>query len=424
MDVSANSSLPPQAQTVSSRMSYLVTFLFFAWGFSTVLIDTLIPKLKALFELSYAEVMLTQFCFFLGYLAFSIPAARVLARVGYVRAIVLGLVVMAGGCLLFAPAASLGVYPGFLLALFVMAAGITTLQVAANPFIAVLGPEQSAPSRLTLAQAFNSLGTTIGPLVGAWLILSTGVDHPAHLANAFAMAAQRRAEAHNLQIPFLAIAATLLIVAFIFWFNRPAVLSKSQDSQEQRSFRLLDHPRLLLGAVSLFAYVGAEVSIGSLMINYLMQPSVLAIPAADAGRLVSLYWGGAMVGRFIGSAVLRRFPPGAVLAACAIGAALLAIASSLTVGTTAAATLIAVGLCNSIMFPTIFAIALEGLGANTPKGSGILCMAIVGGAIIPVTTGSAADAFGLALALLVPAICYLWVATYGILARLGLQPSR
>ena len=413
----------PRPLTGSARMIYLATFLFFAWGFATVLIDTLIPKLKSLFALSYTEVMLTQFCFFLGYFVFSLPAAQIVARLGYIRAIVLGLGVMAAGCLLFSPAAALGLYPGFLFALFVMAAGITMLQVAANPFIAVLGPEHSASSRLTLAQAFNSLGTTIGPLVGAWLILGTGTAALAPGLSPAALAAIRKAQAYNLQLPFLGIAATLAVVALIFWIRRNAVHRPAEElnAEQTTRLRLREHPRLLLGAVSIFVYVGAEVSIGSLMVNYLMQPTVLGISAMNAGRLISLYWGGAMIGRFIGSAVLRRLPPGTVLAACAVGAAILAAASSSTSGTIAAITIIAVGLCNSIMFPTIFTIALEGLGVNTPKGSGILCMAIVGGAIIPVITGSAADAFGLSLALLVPAVCYLWIATYGILAWRGLR---
>ncbi len=414
---------PSSEGSASAHMTHLVTFLFFAWGFATVLIDTLIPKLKSLFALSYAEAMLTQFCFFLGYFVFSLIAARILARVGYVRAIVQGLVVMAIGCLLFSPAASLGTYPGFLLALFVMAAGITMLQVAANPFIAILGPERSAHSRLTLAQAFNSLGTTLGPLVGAWLILGTGLGEPITAQGSAAMAALRKTEAHSLQLPFLLIAATLVVVALVFWFNRPAAMPSEQRDQSSERADVLrrKHPRLLLGVVSIFVYVGAEVSIGSVLVNYLMEPSVLAVSAANAGRLVSLYWGGAMVGRFIGSAVLRRYPPGAVLAACAVGAAILAVISSTTGGTVAAATIIAVGLCNSIMFPTIFTIALEGLGVNTPKGSGVLCMAIVGGAIIPLITGTTADAFGLAVALLVPAICYVWLATYGVLAWRGLR---
>ncbi|MBY0511610.1 MAG: sugar MFS transporter [Rhodospirillaceae bacterium] len=390
----------------------LVVFLFFAWGFCTVLIDTLIPKLKSLFELSYAEVMLTQFAFFLGYLVFSIPAGMLLARIGYLRAIVAGLVTMAAGCLLFSPAAAVGVYEGFLAALFVMAAGITILQVAANPFIAILGSTQTSHSRLTLAQAFNSLGTTVGPFFGAALILGG-----ASMAAGPVTDDVRSAEAHALQIPFLMIAGALLVLALIFWFKRREAAPAT--AQEVIGFaaalRLLGQSRLGLGALSIFLYVGAEVSIGSLMTNYLMEPSVLSAPAADAARILGLYWGGAMVGRFIGSYVLARVAPGRVLTGCATGATLLAVASALTTGEIAAFTIVAIGLMNSIMFPTIFTLALEGLGKDTPKGSGLLCMAIVGGAIVPVITGGVADATSLATSLLVPAACYVWIAIYGAL---------
>jgi len=405
----------------------LVVFLFFAWGFATVLIDTLIPKLKGLFALSYADVMLTQFSFFISYLIFSIPAGLILSRVGYVRGAVLGLVVMAAGCLLFAPAASLGLFPFFLLALFVMAAGITMLQVAANPFIELLGSEATSHSRLTLAQAFNSLGTTVGPWVGAVLILRGGVTvHSSGLSEA-ALTALRKTEAHAVQVPFLAIGATLVALAIVFWLlrntNAPPVAGQARLSSIPA---LLTRPRLVLGAMAIFVYVGAEVSIGSLMTNYLMQPHVLAAAAERAGKLVSLYWGGAMVGRFIGSFVLQRLKPGLVLAACAGTACMLALASSQSTGEVAAYTLIAVGLFNSIMFPTIFSLASEQLGAETPNGSGLLCMAIVGGAIVPLITGAVADQAGLAIALFVPAACYVWIVTYGVLAArgLGLGPSK
>jgi len=390
----------------------LVVFLFFAWGFCTVLIDTLIPKLKSLFELSYAEVMLTQFAFFLGYLVFSIPAGMLLARIGYLRAIVAGLVTMAGGCLLFSPAASMGVYGGFLAALFVMAAGITILQVAANPFIAILGSTQTSHSRLTLAQAFNSLGTTVGPFFGAALILGGATMGTGPVTDEI-----RRAEAHALQVPFLLIAGALLILALIFWFKRraPAPATAHEVVSFTAAVRLLGQSRLRLGALSIFLYVGAEVSIGSLMTNYLMEPSVLGVAAADAARILSLYWGGAMVGRFIGSYALARIAPGRVLTGCAVGATILAVASAITTGEIAAVAIVAIGLTNSIMFPTIFTLALEGLGKDTPKGSGLLCMAIVGGAIVPVITGGVADATSLATALLVPAACYVWIALYGVL---------
>lgn len=398
----------------------LVVFLFFAWGFATVLLDALVPKLKGLFELSYAEAMLIQFSFFLSYFIFSLPAGLVLSRIGYIRGAVVGLVVTAAGCLLFLPAASLSLFPAFLLALFVMAAGITMLQVAANPFIELLGSEKSSHSRLTLAQAFNSLGTTIGPWVGATVILHGGVAITPGLSQA-ALAAARQAEAHAVELPFLVIAGAFAVLAAIFWWLRKTSAPSVAGQANLRAIgALLTRPRLVLGAVAIFVYVGAEVSIGSLMTNYLMQPHVLAAAAERAGRLVSLYWGGAMVGRFVGAYVLQRVRPGLVLAVCAVGACSLALLSSLSTGAVAAYTLIAVGLFNSIMFPTIFSLASEQLGPETPNGSGLLCMAIVGGAIVPIVTGAVADHAGLAFALFVPAACYVCIGVYGVLAARGL----
>ncbi len=399
----------------------LVVTLFFAWGFATVLVDTLIPKLKALFALDYAEVMLTQFCFFLAYLVVSLPAGALITRIGYVRGIVAGLLLMALGCFLFSPAASLGIYPGFLLALFVMAGGITTLQVAANPLIALLGEPRMAHSRLTFAQGFNSLGTTIGPLIGAFFILGGGGAAPELGAPQALVAARRGAEAHAIEGPFLVIAAGLIFLALVFFIARRQRIggAASQARDGRRDLALFARPRLACGALSIFAYVGAEVSIGSLMINYLMEGRTLGLVPAAAGKLLSLYWGGAMVGRFIGSAVLTRIEAGTVLASCALGAAALATVSALSSGIVAAATVLAIGLCNSIMFPTIFTLAIDGLGADTPRGSGLLCLSIVGGAVVPLLTGYAADHFGLALALFLPAACYLWIATYGGLARFG-----
>jgi FHS family L-fucose permease-like MFS transporter len=402
-------------------MVVLVVALFFVWGFSTVLVDTVIPKLKALFQLSFAEVMLTQFSFFIAYFVVSVPAGQLIARIGYMRGIVVGLVVMAIGGLMFAPAASLGVYPGFLAALFVLASGITLLQVAANPLIAALGDPARSHSRLTLAQAFNSLGTAIGPWVGAVLILQgmAPTPDPATVTPEF-LNAFRTSEAHALQLPFVGIAATLLVMAMAFWVLRHwrgAPHSEVVHGGQSAFTFLAEHPRLALGVLSIFTYVGAEVSIGSVMTNYLMQPTTLGLAPVDAGKLVSFYWGGAMVGRFIGSAVLRMVSPGKVLAGCALAAAGLATTSAMTTGTVAAMTVIAIGLCNSIMFPTIFSLAIEGLGLSTSRGSGLLCLAIVGGAIIPLITGMAADRLGLSLALIVPAVCYLSIAGYGWFAR-------
>lgn len=381
---------------VTRRIRPFVVSLFFVWGFATVLVDSLIPKLKAQFTLTYAEVMLTQFAFFLAYFLFSVPLGMLLARVGYIRGIVIGLAVMAAGCLLFIPASSMGVFGVFLLALFVMASGITMLQVAANPLMALLGSPETSHSRLNLAQAFNSFGTFVGPFVGASVILAAG----------------------STQGPFVGIAVGLVVIVFIFWQFRDVDHGVfAVEPGQGLAFGVLRERRLALGALSIFTYVGAEVSIGSLMTNYLMQDYTLGLIAQKAGHLVAFYWGGAMVGRFIGSAVLQRVRAGTVLCVCALGAATLVTSSSLSVGAMAAATLIAVGLCNSIMFPTIFTLGIEKLGSHTPQGSAMLCLAIVGGAIVPVITGFVADHSSLQQALWVPVVCYLWIAIYGWLAR-------
>jgi FHS family L-fucose permease-like MFS transporter len=426
----------------------LVIFLFFAWGFTTSLNDPLIAKLKGLFSLSYTEVMLTQFAFFLGYFVFSIPAGIVLNKMGYVRAIAAGLAIMACGCLLFAPAAKAGVYPGFLGALFIVAAGMALLQVAANPYIAVLGSAKNSSSRLTFAQSFNSLGTFFGPLVGSIVLLSRGVDAPKG-ADEAALQAARVAEASFVQTPFLIIAAVLLVVALIFVLLRH-VPTPPTDAADINPFsrRILSSPRLLFGVLAIFLYVGAEVAIGSGLTNYLMQPTVIGTRAAGIGReiaavlaplfhrdlsfnaaqvagaMVSIYWGLAMIGRFIGSGVLAMVKPGKVLAFNAVLAAVLALVSSQTSGLTAAATVLAIGLANSIMFPTIFTLALDGLGEDTSKGSALLCTAIVGGALIPVGFGAVADNAGLNVALFVPAVCYVLIAAYGaLMARKSKAPQ-
>ena len=404
---------------VRSGIVPLVVALFFTWGFATVLNDTLIPKLKGLFELSYAEVMLTQFCFFLGYLFFSIPAGLLLSRVGYVRGIVVGLLTMGVGYLIFVPAALAGAYQGFLVALFVVAGGITIIQVAANPLIALLGSSETSHSRLNLAQAFNSLGTTVGPYAGAALILATGVSIPAAAKlSPAALAAFRQTEAYALEGPFLIFSGILAVFAIVFWALRRAPLpSVDKAATLGSTLALLKNPRLAFGMLSIFIYVGAEVSIGSVMTNYLMMPHTLGLSAKGAGQMVSYYWGAAMIGRFIGAGVLRFVRAGHALSFCAVIACLLASASAVNAGVFAAYTLLAVGLFNSIMFPTIFTIAIEGEKSDTPQASALLCMAIVGGAIIPEITGWAADRVGLAHALFVPAACYIWIATYGWIGR-------
>lgn len=387
--------------------------LFFLWGFATVLIDILVPKLKSLFTLGYAEAMLTQFAFFIGYFVFSLPAGAIVSRIGYMRGIVAGLLIMACGCLLFAPATRLGVYEGFLLALFVMAGGITILQVAANAVISMVGPEASSSSRLTLAQAFNSFGTFIGPIIGARLILSGSAPQEIDALSANALSTLRATEAASVQMPFLAIAGLLAILIVVFWIKRDLLPRQDIQSPKGLGLHLLSRPRLALGVAAIFAYVGAEVSIGSILVNYLMQPNHLAISEMRAGELVSLYWGGAMVGRFIGAWIMRRVNPGHVLALCALGAIALATTSALSSGLISAVAILSIGLMNSIMFPTIFSQSLRGVSAEAPQAAGLLCMAIVGGAILPVLTGLTADHAGLAAALIVPILGYAWIVFFG-----------
>lgn len=416
-----SATVPTKPASAATGIVVIVVALFFIWGFSTVIVDTLIPKLKAMFNLSYTEVMLSQFAFFLSYFIFSLPAAALLDRIGYFRCIVTGLVVMAAGGLMFSPAASLGVFPLFLVALFVWATGITLLQVAANPLIANLGDRKTESSRLTLAQAFNSFGTWLAPRVGAAVILSSSLSTPdPKTAPPDVLEAARVAQAHAVQLPFVTIAGVVLLLAVVFWVirNRTDVPPTAPSASQRSVIDLLrSHPALALGVVSIFAYVGSEVTVGSIMTNYLELPNTLGLDAESAAKLVSYYWGGAMVGRFLGSFILRQFQPAKVVAACAVVAALLAMISMMSGGWLAAGTIIGIGLFNSIMFPTIFAMAIGGLGEDTPKASGMLCMAIVGGAILPPLAGSVADHFGLEMALLVPAAGYVWIATYGWISR-------
>ncbi|MGI4730939.1 MAG: sugar MFS transporter [Janthinobacterium lividum] len=409
--------VPPSGRTAPGSLVWLVIGLFFIWGGATSLNDILIPKLKGLFALSYAEVMLTQFAFFMAYFIVSVPAGTLVARIGYVRGLVVGLGVMALGALLFWPAAGSGTYWSFLVALFVLAGGITILQVAANPLIAGLGDPAGASSRLTFAQAFNSLGTTIAPYIGAQLILGSAAKvDPATLSTA-ALPAFRVAESAVVAHIYLGIAVVLAIIAAIFWTQRRTLRSEAPDEVGFRdSLRLLAVPRVRFGVVALFAYVGAEVSIGSVLVNYLEQPGTLALSAQSAGERLSFYWGGAMVGRFVGSWLLNRIAPGRLLAAFAGIAAALVLISIASSGGIAGWALIAVGLFNSIMFPTIFSLGLEGLGRKTAEGSGLLCMAIVGGAVVPLITGSIADATTIGTALIVPIVCYALIVAFGLFA--------
>ncbi|MGL6223534.1 MAG: sugar MFS transporter [Steroidobacteraceae bacterium] len=384
-----------------------IVALFFIWGGLTSLNDVLIPKLKAMFELNYAQAMLTQFAFFAAYLLVSLPSGAYVARRGYLAGMLTGLALMAVGCLLFVPAVALHEYTAFLFALFVLASGITLLQVAANPFISQLGSSETSHSRLTLAQAFNSLGTTLFPPVGAWLLFGPGTS-----------SAQQSADSHVISIAYAAIALALVGVILVLLRFRTVLPHASGPQLRMRgATALLRIPRLGGAVASVFLYVGAEVAIGSILVSFLMQSDVMAIDARSAGQLLAFYWGGAMAGRFAGAWILRRFLPGNVLATFALGAAALVLCAVLLPGAGAGWALLAVGLANSIMFPTLFSLGIEGLGDETSRASGLLCMAIVGGAIIPLLLGLIADRSGIQASLLLPFACYLAIAAYGWMTR-------
>jgi MFS transporter, FHS family, L-fucose permease len=399
----------------------VLTSLFFMWGFLTCLNDIIIPHLKAVFELNYAKVMLIQFSFFTAYFIVSLPSGMLVEKVGYKNGIIIGLLIAGIGCVLFYPAASERSFNIFLGALFVLASGITLLQVAANPYVAILGKPETASSRLTLTQAFNSLGTTIAPIFGSIVILSVAVKSPGEL---MAMTAQqvdayRAAEAGSVQVPYIALAAALVLVAVLIAITKlpkveaSSVQSASGDSHDHRHASAWHYRHLVLGAVGIFVYVGGEVAIGSFLVNYISQPSIGGMDIAEAGKFVSFYWGGAMVGRFAGSVIMRYINPGKVLTVHAAAVMVLVVTAMITTGHVSMWAILAVGLFNSIMFPTIFTLAIDGLGKHTGQASGILCMAIVGGAIVPVVQGFLADSIGIQHAFILPVLCYAYVAFYG-----------
>jgi FHS family L-fucose permease-like MFS transporter len=402
----------------SSSLKLFVFALFFAFGGITSLNDILVPKLKSLFTLSYADGMLVQSAFFAAYFVVSLPAAALVRRIGYLRAAAVGLLTMTAGCLLFVPASSFGVFGLFLLALFVLAAGITTVQVVSNPLISMLGPPGTASSRLTFAQAFNSLGTTIFPFFGSILILGSLAAESSTGAPNVISSQFRSAETRVIVHTYFGLAVALCVLAAAVWMQRGSLSEAPRTNTPiLRALGLLRQPRFALGALCIFLYVGGEVSIGSLIVNYLIQPDVFGGAARQAGEHVPYYWGGAMVGRFIGAYVLRIVSPGKVLATVAAVVILLLIISANSNGFISGWSLLAIGLFNSIMFPTIFSLASEGLGPRAAEGSGVIGMAIVGGAIVPLLTGLAADSWGLKLALAVPAVCYVGILLYGWFAR-------
>lgn len=389
----AHKGLPPQP-TQGGALT-MVTMLFFMWGLITALNDVLIPHLRAVYTLSYVQAMLVQSCFFGAYFLVSLPAGALVRRIGYQRGVVAGLATAGVGCLMFYPAAQAG-FGLFLAALFVLASGITMLQVAANPYVTILGPAATASGRLTLTQGFNSLGTTVGPLVGAWLILSDGAADGAHAV----------------QGPYLMLAFTLLALSVGFALARLPQVAATADDRTPLVLR--QHPRLVFAVLAIFLYVGAEVAIGSFIVNFLTERHIAGLSVANAAHYVSLYWGGAMVGRFVGALVMRRVSAGKALAFSAALAVVLILVAVFGSGSVAMWAILAVGLCNAIMFPTIFSMGLHQLGAGTGQAAGLLCMAIVGGAVVPVGQGVLADLVGVQWSFLLPAACYLPILWFGV----------
>lgn len=417
--------IAPAPKSTQSAALTMMTTLFFMWGFLTVLNDVLVPHLKAIFDLNYAQVMLVQFSFFSAYFLFSIPSGKLVDWIGYKHTMVVGLVTMAVGAFLFIPAASIPSFVLFLSALMVLAAGITVLQVAANPYVAVLGPPQGASSRLNLAQAFNSLGTTLAPYFGSLFILSAApktMEEMRQLSSA-ALQVYRLQEASSVKLPYMGLGLVLVALAVtIAAFKLPPIPEAQRSGSAPlpgAKTSVWHYRHLVLGALAIFLYVGAEVSIGSFLVNYFYQPEIGDLPAKVGARFVSFYWGGAMVGRFVGSAILQRVRAEVLLGIAAAAACLLVVTSILTTGQLAMWSIILVGFFNSVMFPNIFTLAITGLGPLMGAGSGVLVTAIVGGAVLPVLQGMLADHIGIHHAFVLPAVCYLYIIFY---ALVGSKP--
>ncbi|MGJ8665692.1 MAG: sugar MFS transporter [Patiriisocius sp.] len=414
----------------------IVTVLFFLWGFITVLVDSLIPRLKDVFELSNFQAVLVQFAFFGAFFFFSVPAGWLLSKIGYQRGIVLGLATMAVGCLLFSPAASERVFGIFIFGYFTLAAGITILQVAANPYVAVLGSEESSSSRLNLSQAFNSLGASIAPIIGASFLLSDTIMSSEGIATLSENEQQAYyiAEAGAVSTPFIVLAVSIAVLALLFVFIKlPKIL---QESPKDGYSQLFKKKYVMMGVLGIFVYVGAEVAIGSFLVLYFMDMNLAQSvvendfmnsiatslqgkdlsevdPKGIVGAFVFIYWSGAMVGRFIGAYLTKIIRPGRVLAIFAGIAVIMILISISTTGLVAMWSILAVGLFNSIMFPTIFTLTLEGQGDLKPQVSGLLCIAIVGGAFIPPAYGLLSDSIGYKPAFFLVIACYAYILYFG-----------
>jgi len=414
---SRSTAVSPDAPSSYTVPLAIVTTLFFMWGFLTCLNDILVPHLKSIFDLNYQQVMLVQFAFFGAYFLFSIPSAKIIDWIGYQRSMVVGLLTMGAGAFLFVPAAKVPSFGFFLSALIVLAAGITLLQVAANPYVTVLGPAKTASSRLNLTQAFNSLGTFLAPFFGGLLILSAA---PKAMNEIRAMApdalqAYRLHEAATVKTPYVGLGIALVVLAIaIGSFKLPKIPQAQHKVGEKVNDSIWRHPNLILGAIGIFVYVGAEVAIGSFLVNYFSQPEIGGLTEKVAASFVAFYWGGAMVGRFVGSGLLQKVNTGRLLGICAVCAAALVTMSMIGTGHFAMYSIILVGFFNSIMFPSIFTLGVAELGPLTGDGSGIMIMAIVGGAIIPLAQGAIADRIGIHHAFFLPVICYLYILYFAL----------
>jgi FHS family L-fucose permease-like MFS transporter len=414
--------LPGSTSRISAQhpadLHWIVYILFFTLGCITSLNDVIIPKLKALFVLPYVEIMLIQAAFFAAFLVVALPAAWVVRRIGYMRTAVLGLLALASGCLLFAPASASGLFAMFLLALFVLASGITTVQVMINPLMSMLGDPATTQSRLSFSQAFYSLGTTVMPYLGALLILGGGAAiAPEHLSAAM-LSGFRGAQTRVIEHIYVAIAAVVLTLAAVVWLRRHRLRENPPDEMHlSQGFALFRRPNFAFGCASIFAYVGAEIALGSIVVNYLMQPSVMGLSAQAAGKHLPFYWGGAMVGRFLGGYFLKKISQGRVLVGVATLAMALLTLSANVAGDVSGWALLAIGLCNSVVYPTLFSLACRDLGAHAAEGSGIIVVASVGGGVVPLLTGFTADHLGLRMALGIPALCYMIIAAFGLYVR-------
>ena len=413
-------SAPPAAASDAPQQRYgsalsLLASLFFMWGFITVINNTLLPHLRSVFVLDYTRTTLIESVWFIAYFFAAYPSAKLIERIGYQKAIVVGLLSMAVGAAMMVPAAILTSYALVLTALFVIASGITLLQVAANPYVAVIGPPETGSARLNLVQAFNSLGTTLAPLFAGYLILGRSKSGTAG-TNVVLTAAERHADAQSVILPYVIVAIALVLLAVVMGrVKLPAIGQATQRTsrEERKRLSLWSHRNLVFGVPAIFIYLIAEIGVANLFINFVSQPTIANITHETASRYLAILWGGMMVGRFLGSVLMRRFPAERVLAAFSIGAFAVMLITTFAHGPVAMWSLIAVGFFHSIMFPTIFTLGIKGLGPLTEEGSGLLIMAIAGGALV-IVQGWLADTFGLQWSFLLTAACEVYVLFYAL----------